>query len=319
MRKKMLAGLLAIAALGMVGCSQDGDGSSVAPGISSNAPSEVSSSTPSSEEPAIDFTIQTSDNGLTAETDSYTFAKVAEDDSYPPEASFRIRAGNTWNLVTGLNDNYTKIIAEDEDVLPEGSVSLDIITDSEINGSSGSNEIAQLKVVFDREKAQVGTTKLRIEVRAANGSSTLSGKTCVLCVNVEVKEFGTIEVDTYDVSMTVDISPMADVIAGIADATEAQLTISDNDEIYGYSADDNIQIPIDLEDLTTIEVPTFRFAADHVYDAWIFINAEDYGNRKWLPIEAVEEDDSSFKLTPGEQNSTLEVFKDVSIEAVVVA
>lgn len=95
-----------------------------------------------------EFVIQTADNGLSASQSSYSFVTDEEGDLFPPEASIVLETDDSWNLCTGLNERYTKIIAEDENVLPANSVSLEIVTNQDIVGSSGSNEIEQIKIVL---------------------------------------------------------------------------------------------------------------------------------------------------------------------------
>ena len=78
-------------------------------------------------------------------------------------------------------------------------------------GSSGSNEIEQIKLNLDRSLIKPGKTMLKLEVQPNNGSSSIA-KLTTICVEVEVKEFGTIEVDTYNINLNVDLSGLEEIL-----------------------------------------------------------------------------------------------------------
>lgn len=263
------------------------------------------------------FDIQTSDNGLSATNETYVFSKAKSDDLYPPEASIRLLTNNSWRYCTGLNKDYTKIIIENEDVLTKESVSLDIVTNSDLVGSSGSNEIAAIDIRFDRKLINPGESRLKIQVKPSNGSSSINVLTTI-CLNIVVKEYGSIEVDTYNIGFNVDLSSLQEIISSNSvNPTEISFNLTDNAEekdVYGYSADYHVGQTIDLENIpASIEVNNIKYAVGHTYSAWIFIDCDDYRDRIWISLIS-EEQESSYTLEENENGSSnLNVLEDNTI------
>lgn len=320
MRKTLLMFVLTLPALiSLASCTNEGpsatdDNKTTVP----TTDDKVSSDTA---EEAEDFSIKTSDNGLTVSDSEFTFAVAETGDKYPPEAVISMTTDSSWNSCTGLNDNYTRIVAEDETVLPEESVEMNIVRNSDIHGSSGSNEIEGIELILDRTKIQPGDSKLKLQVRPYNGSSSIA-KTTTICVEVHVKEFGTIEVDTYSVDFTVDVSGLQDILDEKGGTyTSATLHVNDSEEIYGYSADDSFSEEIDLEQIPkTIEFE-MKYAVGHEYSAYVFVEADKASNRVWISLAPSGTEDG-YSLEPNEDKteSTLTVTKDnVHIEATLDA
>lgn len=268
-----------------------------------------------------DFTIVTKDNGLSAQKDTYVFSNAEDGDEFPPEAKIRLTTDNSWRYCSSLNEDETKIVVEDEKVIPLEAVKLNIVTNMDLVGSMGSNEIDAIDIQLDRALIKAGDTKLKITVKPDNGSSTIN-KLTTICLNVSVKEFGTIEVDTYKVNLNVDLTGLQEIIERESETvTSGSLSISDDadrEEVYGYSADYNKSVDFNLENIPeTVSITDFKFAVDHKYSAWIFIEGEEASDRIWFSLES-KRNSSDYDLEPnaGNSNSALKVYKDnVTIEA----
>lgn len=308
--KKILSACLLISALALAACGGDAT-SDVSTGLSEGS---STSSSASAEQP---MEIIESANGLTLEKTSYTFAKAKEGDTFfLDEAAIVANADRSWNFVTSLNESYTSLKAEDETVIPSDALTLDTILDRDINGSSGSNEIVGIKVLIDRTKVNPGKTKVEIVVRPDNGSSTVM-KTTKLCAEVEITAYGELMVDTYSVTFKADLSGLENEIAKVNGATEATLTISDSESIYGYSADavNSVDLPIDGP-FGELDPITFDYAVGHMYLVFVFIEAEKASDRAWLPLEADSSIDYKLEVEDNGMQSDLWVYEDnVTIEA----
>ena len=308
--KKILSACLLFSALALAACGGDAT-SDVSTGLSEGS---STSSSASAEQP---MEIIESANGLTLEKTSYTFAKAKEGDTYfLDEAAIVANADRSWSFVTSLNESYTSLKAEDETVIPSDALTLDTILDRDINGSSGSNEIVGIKVLIDRTKVNPGKTKVEIVVRPDNGSSTVM-KTTKLCAEVEITAYGELMVDTYSVTFKADLSGLENEIAKVNGATEATLTISDSESIYGYSADavNRVDLPIDGP-FGELDPITFDYAVGHKYLVFVFIEAEKASDRTWLPLEADSSIDYKLEVEDNGMQSDLWVYEDnVTIEA----
>lgn len=308
--KKIIKSSLSLLLLTMLFACNGSQTSSVAP----TSQSTTSQPTEETSIPQEDFTIVTEDNGLSVAESSFLFSTAADDDQFPPEASIRLMTDRTWNGCTGLLDRETKIIAENEDVLPEGSVSLDIVKNSDIVGSSGSNEIYAIDVELDRTKVKPGQSKLKIQVHPNNGSSTIS-KNTVICVDITIKEYGTIEVDTYNLNLNLDLTGL-DTIIEENSATVTSITFSIGDdapseEVYGYSADQVKQVPIEISDTyTSVSMENIKYAVGHEYFAQVFVEGEKVSDRIWIALEPKQTSpDYSFTVN-STGNSTFVVEED---------
>ena len=293
-------------ALSLTACS--GDSNSTNPQVSID---DITNQASSTTVPTEQFEIQTSYNGLSVSADTYTFARAEEGAMFVNDFVISAVTDTSWRLCSGLNDRLTVLKAEDPNIVPEDALELDIVKNSDIVGASGSNEIDRLDIKVDRTKVKVGNTKIKLQVKPYNGSSSIA-KLTTICVNVEIKEFGEIMVDTYDVTITADISKLSEKLNGVEEITQISLNISDKEAIYGYSADSLIKTEIPLEGpYTTIEIKTFKFAVGHTYNIWIVALAK---TNTFLPVEASTRDDSKYKIEAGTNESTLEVFEDCEIE-----
>lgn len=317
MKKILLGSLTFLMVFGLSACHDDDASSST---ISSSV-TPISDSSGNENPSQEDFTIKTSDNGLSATESSYTFSTIQDGDSFPPEAKIRLTTDSSWNGCTRLTERYTRIVAEDEKVLPEGSVSLDLVLNSDLVGSSGSNEIDAIDIIFDREFIQPGESKLKIEVKPGNGLSSMNILTTI-CLDIHVKAFGTIEVETYNITLNVDLTGLEDIIARESETpTAISLGLTDTaaeEEVYGYSADYNVQIDIPLtETYTSASIENFKFAVGHTYGVQIFVEGEEVSDRIWICLEA-KSSSSDYSLEPNAErgNSLLTIHKDnVVIEA----
>ena len=309
--KKILSACLLFSALALAGCGEAKTTSNASTGISDESSS--SSSLPV-EQP---MEVIESDNGLTLEKTSYVYAKAKEGDTFfLEEASIVAKANNDWNGVTSLNERYTSLKAEDETVIPSGALTLDTILDWDINGSSGSNEIVGIKVIIDRTKVNPGKTKVQIQVKPDNGSTTVN-KLTTLCAEVEIVPYGELMVDTYSVTLKADLTGLEDEIEKVSGATEASLTISDSEAIYGYSGDSVVRVDLPIGGpFGELDPITFDYVVGHMYLVFVFIEAEEASERAWLPLEADGSIDYRLEVEDNGAQSDLWVYEDnVTIEA----
>ena len=329
MKKIMIFGLSALMfTLGLSACgTQEEITPDVTPEPDDEKPNEDNNpggdeeENPPVEEPeeTEDYTIITEDNGVSVSQDSFVFAKAQEGDNYPPDARISLTTDSSWNHCTGIYKDQTVLISENKSVIPDETMTLDTVLDSDLHGASGSNEIVGFNIIIDRTKINPGTTKVKLQVRPSNGSSTI-GRITTICVNVEVKEFGTIEVDTYTVNLHVDLTGLEEIVEGIEGIESMTLSMSDDadpEEYYGYSADSTKQISIPGDfSLDVAKLDGFKFAKGHVYNAFVAIISEDYSNNLWIPIVADRSSDYSVEVNEDGSMSEVEVFEDnVTIEA----
>lgn len=307
--KKIASACLLFSALALAACGGDAT-SDVSTGLSEGS---STSSSASAEQP---MEIIESANGLTLEKTSYTFAKAKEGDTYfLDEAAIVANADRSWSIVTSLNERYTSLKAEDETVIPSDALTLDTILDRDINGSSGSNEIVGIKVLIDRTKVNPGKTKVQIQVRPDSGSSTVM-KTTKLCAEVEITAYGELMVDTYSVTIKADLTGLEDEIEKVSGATEASLTISDSEAIYGYSGDSVVSVDLPIGGpFGELDPITFDYVVGHMYRVFVFIEAEKASDRAWLPLEADSSIDYRLEVEDNGKQSDLWVYEDnVTIE-----
>lgn len=310
--KKIAALLLAVPLLAVASCGPSVVETSSS---SSSSNSSVAQST-STSEPSVDFTIKTEDRYLSIEKGNYSFAMAEDGDAHPDEAAVTINC--SWGMTTtSLSERYTKIDIEDEKVIPEEAVSYE--TKDTLTGTGGNNGIVAIEIKFDRSLIKEGTSKVRFQTRPGNGISVSNN--LVICFEVEVLPFGGIVVDTYDVSMEVDISDLGGILKDVVNPTEASFHVTDTEYIYGYSADRLVSAEIELNgNYDTIEIPTFKFAKGHVYKAYLFIDAEKFSDRLWLPIESSSpSSDYAIEILENKQESSVEVSADCHIVATLVA
>ena len=322
MRKLLLfIGLSAFMTVGLVACSNDNENEkdpdiTIGDDENKEDDNKEDDDKGESEEPdKEDFTLQTKDNGLSAEKGSYLFSTLKEGDIYPPEASIILNTDDSWNHCSSLNERYTRIVAEDKNVIPDGAVKLEIVTNMDLVGSSGSNEIEQIKLNLDRSLIKPGKTMLKLEVQPNNGSSSIA-KLTTICVEVEVKEFGTIEVDTYNINLNVDLSGLEEILKEVENPQSITLSLTDTvDEasVYGYSADYTKSVEISLGNTyLTASINNFKFAVGHVYRGQIFVEAKKVSGRRWISLVTDNKDEDLYTVVPNENgdSSNISVFQD---------
>ena len=284
---------------------------------SSQTSSSFTTSTTTSESTTSmeDFSIVTSDNGLSASDESFTFANTKEGDLYPPEATIRLMTDNSWDFCTALLDRETKITIQDESVLPSDSVSLDIVKNIDIFGSSSNNDIYAIDVNIDRNKVNPGQSRLKIQVHPSNGSSSIS-KNTIICVDVIIKQFGTIEVDTYNLNLNLDLTNLDSIIdSNFSNIDFINFYLVDDapiEEIYGYSADSQVEAPIEINDTySQIKMENVKFAVGHIYSAYVFVQGENTTDRIWITIEPKEVNSAySFTVNSERGISLVEIYQD---------
>lgn len=186
-----------------------------------------------------------------------------------------------------LDDSKTKFFVENENVLGEEDLSLKIVTNSSLGGTS--NEIAALDVVFDRAKANIGGTMVKVELKPGNGISSMNVLTTI-CFHLEIKPYGGINVESYRGSLEVDTSGLNAIVEKESkNVTEVTLNVTDSadrEDVYGMSADYHREVTIPVENLDGgASIENIIFAKDHTYSAFIFVEGENVSDRIWISLK----------------------------------
>ena len=265
---------------------------------------------------AEEFIVQTEDNGLSVSADSFELAKANPDDSYIPEFSIVANTDRSWDWVTALNERETKLVSENQDVIPDSALSMKFVKNSDIVGSSGSNEIEQIKIVIDRKAIKPGETKIKLVVKPYNGSSSVI-KLTTICVNVKVYAYGKIPIDTYNLDFDLDLTGLEEILNKGVDLEYAQFSISDLDgsDYYGFAYDDIYSQEIPFDNIPEkISFTDFKFAKDHEYNVQIFVEAKEVKDRMWIQVEEASSG-TNYEITNSERSSTIKLTGDASVKA----
>lgn len=263
-----------------------------------------------------EFIVQTEDNGLSVSADSFELAKANPDDSYLPEFSIVANTDSSRYLVTALNERETKLVSENQDVIPDSALSMKIVKNSDIVGSSGSNEIEKIKIVIDRKAINPGETKIKLVVKPYNGSSSVM-KLTTICVNVKVYAYGKIPIDTYNLDFDLDLTGLEEILNKGVDLEYAQFSISDlkASDYYGFAYDDIYSQKIPFDNIPEkISFTDFKFAKDHEYNVQIFVEAKEAKDRMWIQVEEASSG-TNYEITNTERSSTIKLTGDASVKA----
>lgn len=152
-----------------------------------------------------------------------------------------------WN--NGTLDRE-EILSSNQEVIPDEALSFDPILDSEINGSSGSNMVRGGSLVVDLKQINPGTATIYLYLDYNNSSSATLMRTFT------VTEYGSIEVDTWDVSFAVENN------TGFDDLANVQISFTDSNYIYGGTAPQSQTFTLD--ELANGK-GTFKYAEGHSY------------------------------------------------------
>lgn len=294
-----------------------GESSSPVPSIE---PSDVSNSTnpnsnpaPSSQ-PKEDFTIKISDNGVSIGAESYVLTKENPNEKYyapTDDFLFDINVpGMAW-LILNQEDIKESVKIEDESILTPDAITFDF------PGGVG-NYVNRIYARINREKIlKTGKTKVKINVIGTRDDSHQA----TLCFELDIKEYGGINVDTFDhTTVTLDKDSLKEKMKDYAnaDVTKIAFSISDSQEIYGYSADGSISNNIDPKTLDGTYSSTFKFAKGHVYELRLFVAQKDPSSPNpdalkidWLHFNNDSTQLDKYKVADDENDSSsLEVFAD---------
>lgn len=305
--KKAFVSLLLLAGLALVGCNSDQEttsSSSEAESVTTSSETDSQSSPSTSSQ---SFSIVGEDNGVSLAETSYTFAKLKEGDSADwNKASISLTCDNSWNLVSSLDEDDTKFIIEDSSIIQASALKLDPVLDSEIHGSSGSNEIVGFNILIDRSKIEVGETYLTVQFRPNNGPSSTNVLTS-LTMLIEVVEYGEVEVDYITADISVDVNGIEDKLV-TENPTYISLHINQDNPIYGsVVANYTVSQDIDLtSETTTFTFNDYKMAKDEAYSAWIFVEYPKASDRLWIPLN--DDGSEGVDVTPG-NNETAIVFE----------
>lgn len=264
-----------------------------------------------------DFTIITEDNGLSAENYFYNFACAKEDDENPPKYTIKLKTDSTWDYCSSLNERVTKVIIQDTKVIPVDAITLELVLNSNIVGSSGSNEIDGINIVFDRKLLKPGSSRIKLQVKPDSGNSSIY-KLTTICLEVYVEEYGTMDYLPITANINVNLNGLKEKITELSkNPTCVTFNITDTadlEEVYGYNADYNRQVEIDLNNIPlNIEIKDFKFASTHTYNLNIFVEGEEVSDRIWFSLLTDGEEEYENYLLQEDvdcSSSSLQVFKD---------
>ena len=262
------------------------------------------------------FIVQIEDNGLSVSADSFELAKANPEDSYIPEFSIVANTDSSWDWVTGLNERETKLVSENQDVIPDSALTMKFVKNSDIVGSSGSNEIEQIKIVIDRKAINPGETKIKLVVKPYNGSSSVI-KLTTICVNVKVYAYGEIPIDTYNLDFDLDLTGLEEILNKGVDLEYAQFSISDleGSDYYGFAYDDIYSQEIPFDNIPEkISLTDFKFAKDHEYNVQIFVEAKEVKDRMWIKVEEASSG-TNYEIINTDRSSTIKLTGDASVKA----
>ena len=246
-------------------------------------------------------------SGLDGQDGAYTFTMPAENvtlavqvGTYTEDLEDGIATFYSSNLTTiakdsgevsltiGLNAPYTtalrtkKAVSSDQDVIPQDAIELEEVTNMQIVGASGSNEIDQVRVNIDTSKTELGSTWLTVELQSSNASSQRG----TIVVKITVAE--AIRVPTVKATIVFDLSGISDP------ASQYILRVWDNDYVQGstlwdgQSWNDYLAAP-QAADTVTFEID---YAIGHIYQIRLSRGTEDDFETTLL-IEAKNEGGSS--------------------------
>ena len=190
------------------------------------------------------------------------------------------------------------------------------VKNSDIVGSSGSNEIEQIKIVIDRKAINPGETKIKLVVKPYNGSSSVMNLTTI-CVNVKVYAYGEIPINTYNLDFDLDLTGLEEILNKGVDLEYAQFSISDleGSDYYGFAYDDIYSEEIPLDNIPEkISFTDFKFAKDHEYNVQIFVEAKEVKDRMWIQVEEASSG-TNYEITNTERSSTIKLTGDAFVKA----
>lgn len=264
-----------------------------------------------------DFTIITEDNGLSAENYFYNFACAKEDDENPPKYTIKLKTDSTWDYCSSLNERVTKVIIQNTNVISVDAITLELVLNSDIVGSSGSNEIDGINIVFNRKLLKPGSSRIKLQVQPNSGNSSIC-KLTTICLEVFVVEYGTMDYLPITANINVNLNGLKEKITELSkNPTCVTFNITDTadlEEVYGYNADYNRQVEIDLNNIPlNIEIKDFKFASTHTYNLNIFVEGEEVSDRIWFSLLTDGEEEYENYLLQEDvdcSSSSLQVFKD---------
>lgn len=278
--KKTPLFLLAASLLGtfLTGCTDGGStpqSSTTTPQSSETEPVDTSS------EEKVNFDVQTSCESGEFDQTAYTFATVAEEDKpwpnfWDPEIRILVNQDN-WSYVTGILESKTLVLSENESVLPVSAITVK----PEVSSMSGLLESILLTV--DRSALAIGTSHLKVHFENSNGAE--SADPIDLCVPVEVKEYGTLDVETAQASFALDLRNLDSKYDGLP----TNFCVQDNDHVYGMPHRVVAEYPVTEKEATVeISLP--------LHHAMYFFVRVELENGRFESKRLNIESDSSFEM-----------------------
>ena len=180
----------------------------------------------------VTITVQTSHLQEVFATD---FVWFDEDNLYTITQSGSGTYSNTRDLnITfakkqGMTSVRTTFSSSNQFVIPNSAISFDPVTDSDLNGSSGSNQILKGIIEIDPTQINEGTSYLTMEFASNNNSSSIDRGT--LIVKITVVPYGELTLETVKETLVIDLFSEMQYQTG----DKFCLRIGDRDHVDGSS------------------------------------------------------------------------------------
>lgn len=199
------------------------------PSISSPSSDSTTSEFSTASAPAIDFSLVSSCKAGSIEKESFTITTPNPSEEYfswdDSVIEIAINQAN-WAYVTAIKKDNKSILSQNEDVIPSAAISIE--PQDSLSGAGGSNVINRIDLHIDRSQIKTGTTRIKTSITPSNGASSASR--IELCFELSVVPFGSIQVETTEVSFEINLSAVKN-----AAGKHLEFNVSDLDYEYGSS------------------------------------------------------------------------------------
>ena len=180
----------------------------------------------------------------------YPYAFASDPDIWELEVAVR----SAYDFRSISRNSYVE--SSNQNAIPDEAIlDYDTVTNSDIVGSSGSNQIVFINIPIDTTKINAGTTWLTIYLDADAGSSSAYG---TLVIPITVYEEGEMEIATEQKSVIIDVSTL-----NVEEGTSFTMHFYDNDFIDGGTAIQYFDVTAKVVDDTVTFV--FDYAIGHHY------------------------------------------------------
>lgn len=317
--KKLLFSLFAILSLSSCAPNQNSIISTNENSTNQTSSNESTSIESSNSETSEDFTIKTSDNGLSINKESYILTKANPNETYSDLYNFKIDINipSKW-FITDKNLYKISTMIEDESILKLDALSFDYLKPP--TGTGG--KIYKIQTKINREKI-LKTGKTKVKINVVNNTNSQEG---TLCFELDIREYEKFEVPTFhNTTVTLvdkdrlqeKMQKYTDSNATVEEITFNTYAIDLNNELYGTQLENQyITNSIKPDTLEGGYSATFEFAKGFEYISYVEIKYKNKGGTNYF-YDTLTFNDAifeSYKVTTPNSNfvptSHLEVFAD---------